>query len=140
MILESSSDAETEAFAASCASFIQTGDTLLLVGGLGAGKTCFVRGLVLALGGDPDEVSSPTFALVHPYTLQDGVLHHWDLYRLKDNTDWSVLDLDDHLADSHSTTVIEWPERYPSWASLPAHRLTIETLGENRRRLHFQHH
>ena len=61
---------------------LKAGDVVLLSGDLGAGKTAFVRGLAAGLGIDPDEVSSPTFTLVHEYRGGRLTLYHADLYRL----------------------------------------------------------
>ena len=66
---------QTEAAAAALAPALEAGDLLLLHGGLGAGKTAFVRGLVRGLGGDENEVSSPTFALMNRYEGRIPVFH-----------------------------------------------------------------
>ncbi|NJK93010.1 MAG: hypothetical protein HC904_15025 [Blastochloris sp.] len=55
---------------------------------------------------------APTFSLLHEYSGGRLPLYHWDLYRLGPDTDWSVLDLNDHLPSS-GITVVEWPERFP---------------------------
>ena len=73
---------ETERLAATLAAELRAGDVLLLSGPLGAGKTAFVRGLARGLGVDPEEVSSPTFTLVHDYHGGRLRLFHADLYRL----------------------------------------------------------
>ncbi len=109
----SDSPEQTEAIAGDIADLIHPGQVVQLSGELGAGKTCLVRGLVSALGGDPDLVSSPSFTLVQEYVTRRGKIHHWDLYRLAPATDWSVLDLPEHLADTSALTLIEWPDRYP---------------------------
>ena len=75
------STAQTEEAAAALSPYLKDGDVLLLHGGLGAGKTAFVRGLVRGLGGDENEVSSPTFALMNQYEGRLTV-YHFDLYRL----------------------------------------------------------
>ena len=76
----SHSPAETEKIAGELAHRLKGGDVLAFQGGLGAGKTTFVRGLALGLGFD-GEVSSPTFALVHEYDAKPP-LYHFDLYRI----------------------------------------------------------
>ena len=76
------SEDETAAMARELASTLQAGDVLLLSGNLGAGKTAFVRGLAAGLGIDPEEVSSPTFTLIHEYRGGRLRLYHADLYRL----------------------------------------------------------
>ena len=73
---------ETRAIAAALAPSLAPGAVVLLSGDLGAGKTAFVRGLAEGLGIDPDDVTSPTFTLVHEYRGGRLPLIHVDLYRL----------------------------------------------------------
>ncbi len=87
------------------------GEILLLSGPLGAGKTIFVKGIAAALGVDPDEVTSPSFTLVNPYTGRLS-LFHIDLYRLDEGAFAAhAVDLDELLRDEHAIIVIEWAER-----------------------------
>mgnify|MGYP003343742412 CR=1 FL=1 len=79
----SGAEAETRQIAAAFAATLKAGDVVLLAGDLGAGKTAFVRGLADGLGVDPDEVTSPTFTLVHEYRGGRLPLIHIDLYRLE---------------------------------------------------------
>jgi tRNA threonylcarbamoyladenosine biosynthesis protein TsaE len=88
---------------------------LALHGELGAGKTCFVQGLALALGVD-QPVTSPTFALAAEYRGRQP-LHHLDLYRLRDARDAFSLGIEDYLR-GEGITAIEWAERIA--ALLPA--------------------
>lgn len=85
------------------------GTTILLTGDLGAGKTAFVKGLAEGLGLDPDDVTSPTFTLVHEYRGGRLPLIHVDLYRL-DRADLDEIGLDADLA-LEGVTAVEWPER-----------------------------
>ncbi len=103
---------------------------ILLSGNLGAGKTAFVRGLAEGLGIDAEDVSSPTFTLVHEYRGGRLTLYHVDLYRLeKAATD------DLGLEELHrGVLAIEWPDRLSH--QLPgARRVSIEILDGDERRI-----
>jgi tRNA threonylcarbamoyladenosine biosynthesis protein TsaE len=126
------SEDETQAVAGALAASLRAGDVLLLSGNLGAGKTAFVRGLAAALGCDPEEVSSPTFTLVHEYRGGRLVLYHADLYRLE-RAATEDLGLEEMgLADG--VLAIEWPDRLTH--ALPgAIEVRIEFVDETTRRI-----
>src|SRR5687768_3006773 len=105
----SSSEADTRALAAALAPSLMPGAVILLSGDLGAGKTAFVRGLAEGLDLDADEVTSPTFTLVHEYRGGRLPLIHVDLYRL-DRAELDEIGLDQDLA-AHGVTAVEWAER-----------------------------
>ncbi len=114
----------------------------LLEGELGAGKTRFVKGLAAALGIAPEEVTSPTFALVQAHAFQGGTLWHVDLYRLPTGSP-SIADaiaLEDML-DQPGIIAIEWPERLGKAldglmsARRAVWRIQMEEAGENARRI-----
>ena len=109
MTHQSSSEEQTRQIAAAFASTLSAGAVVLLKGDLGAGKTAFVRGLAEGLGISPDEVTSPTFTLVHEYRGGRVPLIHVDLYRL-DSADLDEIGLDQDLA-AKGITAVEWPER-----------------------------
>lgn len=109
MTHSSNSEAETRAIAAALAPSLSAGSVVLLSGDLGAGKTAFVRGLAAGLGIDPDEVTSPTFTLVHEYRGGRLPLIHVDLYRL-DRAELDEIGLDPDLAVV-GVTAVEWSER-----------------------------
>lgn len=102
-------EAETRALAATLASSLAAGDLVLLHGDLGAGKTVFVKGLAEGLGLDPDDVTSPTFTLVHEYRNGRLPLQHLDLYRLA-SAELDDVGLDPDLA-AGGVVVVEWAER-----------------------------
>ena len=103
------SEEETQAVACALAAGLEPGDVLLLSGDLGAGKTAFVRGLAAGLGIDPEEVSSPTFTLVHEYRGGRLTLYHADLYRLE-KTGTEELGLEERGV-AGGVLAVEWPDR-----------------------------
>ena len=108
------SEQETEGIAATVYRDVLGGlaGSVLLYGDLGAGKTAFVRGLVAATGGDPQDVSSPTFVLMQEYA-GDITVYHVDLYRLRPE---EVLDFEPQihdLIDRGGIVAIEWADRLP---------------------------
>ena len=103
------STAQTEEAAAALSPYLKDGDVLLLHGGLGAGKTAFVRGLVRGLGGDENEVSSPTFALMNQYEGRLTV-YHFDLYRLGGPDEVYDLGFDEIFCGGHGVCAVEWSE------------------------------
>jgi len=109
VIHTSTSEAQTRAIAAALAPSLRPGGVVLLSGDLGAGKTAFTRGLAEGLGIDPDEVTSPTFTLVHEYRGGRLPLIHVDLYRL-DRAELDEIGLDQDLAAT-GVTAVEWSER-----------------------------
>ena len=106
---------------------------VLLSGELGAGKTAFVRGLARGLGSDPGEVASPTFVLLTAYP-GPLTLHHADLYRLAGNGDERELGLEE-LPGPRGILAVEWAERlaHPPWDRV--HRVHLEHVGEDERRV-----
>ena len=109
MTHQSSSEEATRQIASGFANSLSAGAVLLLKGDLGAGKTAFVRGLAEGLGINADDVTSPTFTLVHEYRGGRLPLIHVDLYRL-DRADLDEIGLDQDVA-AQGVIAIEWPER-----------------------------
>jgi tRNA threonylcarbamoyladenosine biosynthesis protein TsaE len=103
---------------------------VLLIGNLGAGKTTLAKGIVKGLGAaPPEEVSSPTYTLVHEYSPR---VFHVDLYRLEEDREAAGLGLDE-LFDRDAVVLVEWGERFPRL--MPAGRVEIELRhagGDNR--------
>ena len=126
------SQEDTERLAAALAATLGPGDVLLLSGPLGAGKTAFVRGLARGLGIDPDEVSSPTFTLVHEYRGGRLRLFHADLYRLG-TAGAEDLGLDE-LGVEDGVLAIEWPDRL-GHAFRGAIEVTIAVVDDTTRRI-----
>ena len=91
---------------------LRAGDAVLLSGGLGAGKTLFTKGMMDALGFDPDEVTSPSFSLVNLYRTSKFDVYHIDLWRVPDAADAAAaVDLAEIADDERSVIVVEWAER-----------------------------
>jgi tRNA threonylcarbamoyladenosine biosynthesis protein TsaE len=135
----SHSPEETFNFGEQLGARLEGGEILLLSGPLGAGKTLFVKGICSALDIEDDDVTSPSFTLVNPYSgrLQ---LYHLDLYRLDEGASAAhAVDLDDLLSDEKSVIVIEWAERMGRYP-LPNNvwRIDIAGDGEDSRRIHIE--
>jgi len=129
----------TEQLAAQIATHAGAGDLFALTGDLGAGKSTFARAFIRAALGDADaEVPSPTFTLVQSY---DGncVIHHTDLYRLKDPEEVYDLGLDEERDEA--ILLVEWPDRMPAawWQDALEIELVREgevaEAGDEKRRL-----
>jgi tRNA threonylcarbamoyladenosine biosynthesis protein TsaE len=130
---ETASDEETIELGRRLAREVPSKCVALLIGNLGAGKTTLAKGLVSGLGAaQPDDVSSPTFPLIHEYG--GGRVYHIDLYRLDTPAQVATLGLDE-IFDRDAVVLIEWGERFPDL--IPADRLEIRILaiGEDRREI-----
>lgn len=106
------SEAATTRLAGHLAGVVRPGDTLLLDGPIGAGKTFFARALIhaiLAREGRAEDVPSPTFTLVQTYDSAWGEIWHADLYRLSSASEVAELGLDD--AGGQALVLVEWPDR-----------------------------
>jgi len=107
---------------------------VLLSGDLGTGKTTFTKGIVAGLGAaNEDEVTSPTFTLVHVYGGAKKV-YHGDLYRIESFHDFETLGLEDIFAKP-AVVIIEWSERFPLPSPWPQVRIRLEHLGGDARRI-----
>ena len=120
---------------AELAATLRAGDVIALTGGLGAGKTHFTKGLVAGLGSG-DDVTSPTFTLVHEYRGGRLPVFHFDFYRMETAAEVTGIGWDEYL-EAGGICVIEWADRFP--ALLPAGtqwwNLTPEMSGRRLRRM-----
>jgi len=132
------SEAETVALGERLARELPARGVVLLIGNLGAGKTTLAKGIVNGLGAAAaDEVSSPTFTLIHEYG--EGRVYHVDLYRLDEPRQVATLGLDE-LFERDGLVLIEWGERFPRL--LPAERteIRIRPLGDDEREIEVRTH
>ncbi|MBW4023895.1 MAG: tRNA (adenosine(37)-N6)-threonylcarbamoyltransferase complex ATPase subunit type 1 TsaE [Proteobacteria bacterium] len=122
----------TEALARRVAPLLRAGDTVLLSGPLGAGKSAFARALLRDMAGDPVlDVPSPSFTLVQSYETRRGIVHHYDLWRIEPGPDLRELGLDEAFTD---ITLIEWPDRLGADTPPGALRIALVPLADGQRR------
>ncbi len=105
----------TLAIAETIAEILSAPRVVILRGELGAGKTTLVKGWLRAAGAaSPDEVTSPTFTLVHEYAGRRGRVFHLDLYRLEQERELATLGLDDLANEPDALVLVEWGEKFAS--------------------------
>jgi tRNA threonylcarbamoyladenosine biosynthesis protein TsaE len=125
---------ETIALGRKIASELKTPALVLLSGDLGAGKTTLTKGIASGLNAAREEdVTSPTFTLVHKYQGEARV-YHVDLYRIGDAHDFETLGLEDVFAEQ-AIVIIEWPERMALRTEWPVFRVKLEHVDESTRRI-----
>jgi len=120
----------TSALAERIAPLLGAGDTILLEGEIGAGKTTFARALIRARIGRFQDVPSPTFTLVQIYESPGSEIWHCDLYRLTSPDEVLELGLDAAFEDG--ICLVEWPDRLGSAAPSGALKLALSLDGEGR--------
>lgn len=123
-------EAATELLGSDLAHATPPGGTWLLRGELGAGKTTWTRGFVAGLGGDPDQVASPTYAVLHRYETPKGRVFHLDLYRLGEAGSWS-LGLEETVT-AVDFLVVEWAGGSGPWPTDWVAELVLEPADEGR--------
>jgi len=115
------------------AKILKNGDVVVFSGCLGAGKTTFIKGIALGLGVNENDIKSPSFTLVNEYhgTIP---LYHFDLYRMKNNSELYEIGWNDYLMRDN-IIVVEWGEKAKNF--LPEKRVEIlmEITGETQRKL-----
>ena len=126
---------ETIAFGQSLAAELSPPLVVLLRGDLGAGKTTLVKGLAEGFSAaSAEDVTSPTFTLVHEYRGPHVTLYHIDLYRIDTERELETLALDDLLAPD-CILLIEWGEKFPRLLRDRDIEIVLERVGENDRRI-----
>jgi tRNA threonylcarbamoyladenosine biosynthesis protein TsaE len=125
-----SSEAETIALGERLGRAFPAKRVVLLIGNLGAGKTTLAKGIVKGRGAvAAEDVSSPTFTLIHEY---GEAVYHIDLYRLEESRELDTLGLEE-LFDRNALVLIEWGERFPERMPVERTEIRIHALGEDER-------
>ena len=130
MVYVSESAEQTKTLGEQFAKQLNKGDVVLLKGEMGAGKTVFVKGVAKALG-ITDMITSPTYAYMNDY---DGVLYHYDCYRLSCGEDAERLGLTDYF-NGDNICLIEWAENIEDALPDIVKTVTILKTGENERKI-----
>lgn len=127
----------TLAIAATIAEMLPAPRLIILRGDLGAGKTTLVKGWVEALSaGSADEVTSPTFTLVHEYRGSKVKVFHLDLYRLETERELGTLGLDEMAEEHDALMLVEWGEKFPALMERADAEVAIAQLEGDERSLH----
>jgi tRNA threonylcarbamoyladenosine biosynthesis protein TsaE len=126
---------ETIALGRELASQLAPPKIVLLRGDLGAGKTTLVKGIAEGFhAASHDDVTSPTFTLIHEYRGPVATLYHIDLYRIDTPGELDTLALDDLMTDN-SVLLIEWGEKFPRFEREKDVEIAIERISENERKI-----
>jgi tRNA threonylcarbamoyladenosine biosynthesis protein TsaE len=126
---------ETVAFGRSLGDLLAPPKLVLLRGDLGAGKTTLVKGIAQAFeAASEEDVTSPTFTLIHEYRGPHATLYHIDLYRVDTPRELQTLALDDLLTDN-SILLIEWGEKFSRFRRERDVEIGLDNIGENERRI-----
>ena len=126
---------ETIVLGRSLAATLAPPKLVVLRGELGAGKTTLVKGIAEGFhAASAENVTSPTFTLVHEYRGPEGNLYHIDLYRVDTQRELDTLGLDD-LRDDKSVLLIEWGEKFSRFVQERDVEITLERLSENERQI-----
>ena len=126
------SEFDLTALGGSFSKYLEDGDLVLLEGELGAGKTCFARGIIQSLVGSNEVVTSPTFTLLNVFENGGIKIFHYDLYRLLDGS--SIYDIEWEDARERGICIVEWPQYVPS-RELPSLYWQIKIFYEKNSRL-----
>jgi len=126
---------ETIALGRELASLLTPPKLVVLRGDLGAGKTTLVKGIAEGFNAaSQEDVTSPTFTLIHEYRGPSATLYHIDLYRVDTQRELETLGLDD-LMTEHSVLLIEWGEKFDRFQNERNVEILLERVSENERRI-----
>ena len=133
-VLKAHSVEETRAVAQTLAERLVAPRVVVLRGDLGAGKTTLVKAWVAALGaGSEQDVTSPTFTLVHEYTGPTAKIYHLDLYRLETERELATLGLEEMASELDALVLIEWGEKFSSVLNRADAEVAITQLRDDER-------
>jgi tRNA threonylcarbamoyladenosine biosynthesis protein TsaE len=134
-IFDTRSADETIARGREIGASLKTPLLILLQGELGAGKTTLTKGIASGFGAAAEEeITSPTFTLIHRYNGAKVPVYHIDLYRIEGARDLDTLGLDDVFAED-AIVIIEWPDRMPPRHDWPILRIALAHAGEDARHI-----
>ena len=126
---------ETIALGRELASLLTPPKLVMLRGDLGAGKTTLIKGIAEGFNAaSQEDVTSPTFTLIHEYSGPSATLYHIDLYRVDTQRELETLGLDD-LMSEHSVLLIEWGEKFERFQNERDVEIVLERVSENERRI-----
>jgi len=131
---------ETERMGQILGGLLRPGDVVALFGELGSGKTVLVRGIAAGLGCLPSQVHSPSFTLVNEYVCRPRDawrMAHLDLYRIRSEEELPGIGWDEYVHSRH-VVAVEWADRALRWLPRDHLRVSLETVGQDRRRLGVQ--
>ena len=129
---------ETIAVGRGFVSRLQPPKLVVLTGDLGAGKTTIIKGIAEGFKAESQEnVTSPTFTLIHEYRGLSATIYHIDLYRVDSQRQLETLGIDD-LRDERSLILLEWGEKFERFRNEADAEIRIERLGENDRKIVFK--
>jgi tRNA threonylcarbamoyladenosine biosynthesis protein TsaE len=129
------SSEETIALGRELARLLAPPKIVVLRGDLGAGKTTLVKGIAEGFNAAfHDDVTSPTFTLIHEYRGPAATLYHIDLYRIDTQRELETLGLDDLMTDN-SVLLIEWGEKFPRFQKERDVEIAIERVSEDQRKI-----
>jgi tRNA threonylcarbamoyladenosine biosynthesis protein TsaE len=138
--VETHSADETIALGKQIGASLKAPALILLTGELGAGKTTLTKGIVSGAGAaNEQEVTSPTFTLIHKYTGEsrsdgDGLIYHIDLYRVENRQGLETLGLED-IFNERAIVIVEWPERLEQPGNWPVTKIKLEHIAEETRKV-----
>ena len=111
----------------------------LFYGNIGVGKTTLIKEICRQLGVADHKLTSPTFSIINEYPSRDGLVYHFDFYRLKDESEILDLGVEEYL-DSGNYCFIEWPERMEGILPRTYFKITLAHLNDNQRTIEFEKH